>query len=377
MDCNYAFLPGVQHSRLRVKALWVVGSYARGALFCGDLDLVADIIKEEGVMPLTATVSRSIIGRAPDVRLYIGTPEENTSGVTFPEEKLLWSSDASDWSATINAIPVDPKAARFERLHDILPLRKEQITDYGDKDTFEKIVDLLNQQVLSSQWVAVSDISVQPEEWSFAAKKLFEYIQRWCGKKTQEVMPFAIEWFKDNNRCDLWHHKYNEKTRFKIGGAEVLVGRPCIDLSQLDSLSCAAIVIVPHMSRRGPNGLWLLSRGVNHPIEQQFIACSAFYLAQGKCSSIAEESDGWKRIHSLELFQQKVQAKIRKQEFKGDDEDIHYDIVNATGSELLSLIAAVDIVEMDSARYPITRNGQLFDEAEKPAHVEEMVAAFS
>jgi len=371
VDCNYAFLPGVQHSRLRVKTLWVVGSYARGALSCGDLDLVAEIIREEGALPLTPTVSRAVVGRFPDVRLYIGIPEENTSGVPFPEAKLVWSSDAPDWNAAIGAIPVDPTASRFEREHDMLPLRREQITDYGDEDTLEKIVDLLEQKVLSSQWVSVEDISVQSDEWSPSATKFFGKIQQWCGKKTQEVMPFVIEWFKDNNRCDLWHRDYNEKTRFKIGGMEVLVGRPCIDLTLLDSLSCSAIVIVPHLSRRGPDGLWVLSRGANHPIEQKFTACSAYYLAYGACPSIAEEIDDWKSIHSLELFQQKVQAETRNQEFKDEDEDedIDFDIVNAAGSELLSLISSVDIVEVDSGRYPITRAGQFFDGFDKLADI--------
>jgi len=379
VDYSHAFLPGIQHSRLQVKALWVVGSYARGALFCGDLDLVADIINEEGVMPLTSTVSRAIIGRAPDVRLYIGTLEENTSGVTFPEAKLVWSSDAPGWKTAIDAIPVDLTATRYERSYDILPLRHEQIIDYGDEDTFEKIIDLLAKKNLSSKWVPNREISVRSDEWSFAAKELFEYIQRWCGKKTQEVMPFVIEWFKDNNGCDLWQHSYNEKTRFRIGGAEVLVGRPCIDLTLLDSLSCSAIVIVPHLSRRGPNGLWVLSRGVNHPIEQKFATSNVWCLAYGTCPSIVQEIDGWKRIHSLELFKQKEQAELRNQEFKDedDDEDVEFDIFNSKGSELLSLIACVDIIEIDSGRYPITRDGRYFDAVEKLADAEEMVAALT
>jgi len=281
VEYRYDFLPGTHRSRLRVNALWVVGSYARGALQCGDLDLVADVVSEKGGLPLTHKISRHVIGRSPDVRLYIGTPKENSSGVEFPEEKLVWSPDASDWNAIIDDIPVDQTATRFKRPHDILPLRKEQIVDYGHEDLFAEIVEKLDQEILSSKWVSVSEINVLPDEWSTAATKLYTKIQQWCGKKTQELMPFVIEWLNDQNLCDLWHKEYDEKTRFKIGGAEVLVGKPYIDLKLLDSLSCSAVVIVPHLSRRGPNGLWILSRGAKHPLAEQFAICQAYYLAYG------------------------------------------------------------------------------------------------
>ncbi len=375
VEYRYDFLPGLHCSRLRVEAVWVVGSYARGALHCGDLDLVADIVAEEGALPLTSRISRHVIGRSPDVRLYVGTPGKNTSGVAFPEAKLVWSPDAPDWNAAIAAIPPDPTATRFKRPHDVLPLRKEQIVDYGNEDVFEKIVELLEQNVLSSQWVSVSEINVQPDEWSAEAIEFFEDIQCWCGKKTQEVMPFVIEWFKKNNVCDLWRKEYGEKTRFKIGGAEVLVGRPYIDLTLLDFLSCSAIVIVPHLSRRGPNGLWMLSRGAEHPIEQKFASCEAYYLAYGNSPCLTDEIDDWKSIHSLELFRQSEQAVVRQKEFAEDDVD--FDIANAAGSILLSVIACVDLVETDGFRYPITRDGQRFDETESVANVEEITAALS
>lgn len=376
VDFKYDFLPGLQHSRLRVNALWAAGSYARGALHCGDLDLVADIALEEGTLPLMPAISRCVVGRAPDVRLYIGTPEENTSGVAFSEAKPIWSPESPDWNAAIEAIPADPTAARFKRRYDILPLRKEQITQIGDNDIFDKIVDLVEQEIISPQWVPISEITVQENTWSSAATQFLETIQQWCGKKTQQIMPFAIEWFKGHNECDLWHRDYGEKTRFKIGGAEVFVGHPYIDLNLLECLSCSALVIVPHLTRRGPNGLWILSRGVNHPLEQAFNKCQAYYLADGTCPSIINEIDGWKTIHTLELFHQRVDAESLQREIK-DQEDIDFDVAKSSGRELLSIISCVDVVDIDSVRYAITREGQYFDEADNLAIVEEMVLSLS
>lgn len=379
-DWRDDFFGGAQHSRLRVRSVWVAGSYARGALQCGDLDLVADIIAEEGLLPFTSTISRCVIGGAPDVRLYIGSPEKNSSGIVFPEAKLLWSADQSDWNAAIEAILAEATATRYRRPHDILPLRKEQTVDYGDEDTFGRILDLLGKDVLSSQWVPLSDINVKADRWSPAANVFFEKIAEWCGKRTQVAIPYVIEWFTNNNRCDLWHKNYNESRHFKIGGAKVLVGRPCIDLTLLDSLSCSSVVVVPHLSRRGPNGLWILSRGTNHPVNKKFASCKAYYLTYEGCPSICEEIDGWQHVHSFEFFRQQEQAAIRLRELNEDDDPL--EIASAAGSTLLSLIAAVDIIEVDSDRYPITQDGRYFerlglDGEDKPPSEEEVVSALT
>ncbi len=41
-----SFFKEVHHSIVSARALWVVGSYARGALDCGDLDLVMEAISQ-------------------------------------------------------------------------------------------------------------------------------------------------------------------------------------------------------------------------------------------------------------------------------------------------------------------------------------------
>jgi len=64
-------LPGRQFSRIRVDGLWVAGSYARGTVECGDLDVIANV-SEQGGLPGGAVVSRVLVGGAPDVRLYCG-----------------------------------------------------------------------------------------------------------------------------------------------------------------------------------------------------------------------------------------------------------------------------------------------------------------
>src|ERR1700754_4518208 len=94
LQWNDELLHKQRRCQVSLGGLWVAGSYARGALDCGDLDLIVDLGAEAGKMTWTARISRSVIGHAPDVRLYIGTPEENSSGIAFPEARLVWSPTA-------------------------------------------------------------------------------------------------------------------------------------------------------------------------------------------------------------------------------------------------------------------------------------------
>ena len=134
-------------------------------------------------MPRGSTISRAVLGNAPDVRLYIGSPEMNSSGIAFPEARLVWSPAAPDWQTAISAMPVDPTATHYTRRIDELPLRSEQhITDIS---TLEQLLDLKHNQVVDWIWIPADEINVQPENWSYEGQKLNEYLRQWRGKKTQ------------------------------------------------------------------------------------------------------------------------------------------------------------------------------------------------
>jgi hypothetical protein len=46
-----------ERGRIRVRSLWVAGSYARGALECGDLDLILDTTADEGIRTFGSFIS--------------------------------------------------------------------------------------------------------------------------------------------------------------------------------------------------------------------------------------------------------------------------------------------------------------------------------
>ena len=78
-----------KHVKFRVNGLWAFGSWAKGALDCGDLDLIADVAMIEGNMPYESVIRRVLIKRAPGVRLYIGTLEQNSSRAPIEDAVLI------------------------------------------------------------------------------------------------------------------------------------------------------------------------------------------------------------------------------------------------------------------------------------------------
>lgn len=110
---------------VRVQRMWAFGSYARGAMDCGDLDLIVEVKAEQE--PPRSAVYRTFFGSTPDVRIYLGTPKVNGSGLEVPQAILIWDGPGHDWRASIDRIVEDPDATRFNRPLNNLPFRAEQL----------------------------------------------------------------------------------------------------------------------------------------------------------------------------------------------------------------------------------------------------------
>ncbi|MHC8305491.1 hypothetical protein [Pseudomonas sp. PB3P13] len=66
------FLYKAVTSQLEITSLGVVGSYARGAMTCGDLDLVLEYKLIEGNHPAPSTLTKTFFGFHQYVRYYFG-----------------------------------------------------------------------------------------------------------------------------------------------------------------------------------------------------------------------------------------------------------------------------------------------------------------
>jgi hypothetical protein len=172
---------GKEKTIFRVKTLWAFGSWAKGALYCGDLDLIADVEVIEGYLPMTPTLRRVLIKGARDVRLYVGTPEENNSGVPVEDAMLIWSVSDKNWKKNIADIKPNPATEKFARKIDAIPLRSEQL--YDEVDYLEKLVDLKTEDSLDWIWVPISNLDLDTTHWSDTAVSFYERLNGHSGKR--------------------------------------------------------------------------------------------------------------------------------------------------------------------------------------------------
>lgn len=275
-------------ARVKVKSLWIVGSFARGAPTCGDLDLVMDTKLIDGHEPRPRTIASQVAGSYPDVVFYIGTPEKNTAGIKFPEAVLLWSQECPDWKSALGNIQVDENATRFIRHCDALPLRKEQF-DYQNPD---ELLDLRKRKIISWEWVPIEAIGDLPDDDQNI--QLFRRLLSLSrGKKTLETLQFAVTWFSKKTLPWSWDHYGHSDSRIRMGCFEILSGiRPPLTMDRLNSIGCSSIALIPHISRRGPNGIWIISRGNEHPLEKTFASLQCNVLADCTGNPIIYDRNG-------------------------------------------------------------------------------------
>ena len=344
-----------QTSTVTAKRLWVAGSYARGAAECGDLDLIVEA-EIDGVYPPSRTIAKSLFGATQDTSLYIGTPHLNTSNVAFPEARLVWAEDSHGWRANVAAIAVDPEAGRFARATDELPLRPDQLST--SLAQLDELLELRRGGVLEWEFVDAADVNEEPDALRRAGLREELY-----GAKTRDALQLAICHHASTRRGGKWMPlDASERTRFRCRGTLFLTGFPPIPVYELDSPFYETLALAPHRSRRGPNGIWLIRRGPEHPVEKLFAGCRAFYVTCGGAPfhfSDVTHSEV-KPATGIELFRTEgdaVDEAEMARDFAERDEPI--EVVSASGSELLRLIAGCDLVLVDGAIIALSRTGQV------------------
>lgn len=261
----YNWLPK-KASKFSIDNVWAVGSFARGAISCGDLDLVLELsIVDGNAHPPEKRVLREL-GSFTGISIFIGTPDENSSGVSFPEAIHLWSPSEPNWESALGSILVDPNSGRFPRDHDMLPLRREQICR-GDLEQIEIILDELEKQVLTSEWVPIETMAAQrPANLGAETKRYLDCITLFTGVKTARVMQLAVPWLNISGAPLLKDLCNCTPTSVKVGKTKFITGlSPNVPLHSLDGVECDSLAVMPHITRRGPNGIWILRRGPNHP----------------------------------------------------------------------------------------------------------------
>jgi hypothetical protein len=335
------------HADVRVISLSVVGSFARGARTCGDLDVLLELESLNGRFPYIKHLAVQAFGTLPDVRYYDGTRETNSSGVAFPEAVLIWQ-EGLNWHGAIAAIKENPEATRFAR-GDQVPLRSEQTE--AEADERRALTALLEQGVLRWRLLPSEGMPVLGELNSMQ-RELARYANLRWGKKSKELLQHILAYLggrypQGSFECG------RTSTMFAAGGVEVRMGRPSLSVTALDSFTCARLALIPYSSRRGPNAIWEIERGDAHPLERALADRGLYLLCDPAghppiCSMSA--ADDWDSAEFIEAFTSERAALNWQRQMRedGDKDDEFCGGVPElfAGRKLLDLLSYADTLEL-------------------------------
>lgn len=371
------FLNRSATSQVEITSLWVVGSYARGAVMCGDLDLVLEYKVVEGAHPSTTSMTKTFFGTPQYVRYYFGTPESSTAGVVFENAVQIWNGPGCDWRAPINSITPDPGAGRAERETDSIPLRAEQL--YMEPERLQQLVAQERDGIIAWDFVEISRDHLKPIPIAGISDRDHRLIRvaPMMGKKSQALLPAVIRLMARYSPFGDWDASESHRGKLRCGATVLHLGRPALPYYPFDDEpTIEQFALIPHISAKGPNGAWIIRRGTNHPDAQSLGGKSAYYLlSNGEPETVQYRDHGksWS-IELLQLFSTREDAEVFSAMVAADDESCRIEIGKAKGFELIHLFSVADVVEIGDLQLPVTNTGCAYFERDKAA-LEEILAA--
>lgn len=352
----------IYKGHMEAQQLWVVGSYARGALTCADLDVVVNFTSK-GAAPRPRVIQRKFFGSLPLLRVYEGTPEKNRSGVPFPDAVLIWTNEDKDWQSRIDSITVDPKAGRAPRATDVIPLRIEQM--YLRPGDLDKAVDLHQKGVLEWEFIPIVDdmfqsIPVRPRR---TPEHKLHLLTQDLGKKTKELIPAVWQLMQVYEPDSAWDSAQHDGATLSCGTTLIHIGKPALPLRVFDETTYKCLMLIPHLTARGPNGAWLIRRGPNHPHWPMVENRTAYYVTYKGAPAHCVHECGFDEVSVLELFSSPEDAK--NSIFDATPEILpFFEVRQATGIDLYNVMLSSDVVDYEGEFLAMTRAGRYLIEEE-------------
>jgi hypothetical protein len=335
---------GEGEARLSFESLHVFGSFARGAPFCADLDLLIGFAWQDGPRPLERAIRAHCVSRIPNVGEVLASQAELPRLLErFPESLPLWSPTERDWRARVAAIPLDPTAGHFERRTDQLPVALHQL-NFHNHAHLEAVLDAIDANELASTWVPLEQISPAPETWSRELQRLAGLYADRFGRRTREVLPFVLEWMARRLDTPVRARAGHDRATLHINDLHAHIGRPSVDVALLERTDVSTIILAPHRTARTPSGLWALSRTSKHRAVTAFAPLNAWIEAdKGRPLVIPYWNDSAVLpSHLVELF---PDARSAQDLLQGRDADgVVPEVGRLRGGRLLDLLAKVEVV---------------------------------
>jgi hypothetical protein len=164
-------------------------------------------------------LARLAFGRIQNLHWHHGTPEDNSSGVAFPEAREVWAP-GKDWRAAIGAIPVDHQALRFERPGDSVPLRSDQL--YAGLETPEQLIGAYDKGHITWRLVPYEGNGHSTDLTDLEEHVLNNF--GW-GEKTRKLVPHAWAYLRAQSR-ETDKFTAHEGAGLTLAGVHFQFGRP-------------------------------------------------------------------------------------------------------------------------------------------------------
>ena len=367
-----------------VTGLWVVGSYARGALECGDLDVVVNV-DVQGSEPTQRLMMRTFFGTPAYVRCYLGTPEKNSSGITLPNAVSIWTRPGCDWRDAIKAIAPDPSAGRAKRAIDAIPFRTEQLNAHVED--LEEALKLRRKGLIEWIFIPFDERLLAPiPVGEFLASE--DYVERFvkhgfAGKSILRLIHPVAKVMRKLEPGGAWRSDFGRRSEIWCGATLLYLGYPSLPIHRLDDeAQLHQIGIVPRISARGPNGIWLIRRGRNHADMIALAEIRVFYLVSGSAPSIIHWTNFTERrshegkVLDLFLTYEKAVATAEEwQQFRSLDGRVEeFDVNEVRGADLLFLTSLCDVIKVDGKEIALTIAGCFLTAQAQPSTIREVAA---
>lgn len=268
----------------RIQKVYVFGSYARGALEPGDLDLIViherakpeylaaakRHFEEQDFGDLEASVraqrkfrnelARSFRKPGERVQVLLSTDLSDFvhpgSRIKDSDLVLLWSESDRNWREKVAGILPDPAAGRAPREHLISLTR---LRDHVG--TMEKVVQMIADGKLLLQRIPVESIDCQLSEEN--TRRLAWWGQgKVMGRESMKLLPYAMWWLEKYGEKLLVHVRTEIWSEARTHRLEL--GRPSLSWMINVFRTSPAVkrqCLIPHFKTKGPNELLDFTRG--------------------------------------------------------------------------------------------------------------------